>query len=118
MKRWELISYMLEYIEETLFLIPHLLVNTKHASICGIPPGVENNDGRVLLNVGKKATNSSLRVGMYQIEFDCMFGGEPTTVAFAPEAVEIVMANGGQPHLSLGIAPVEKAEKKPKLRVV
>lgn len=117
MEKWQLISYMSEYIEETLNMLPHYMVNTKHPSVCGIPKGIENHDGRVLLNVSARATGHSLRIGMYQIEFNCMFGGEPTTVAFHPDAVEIVMANGGQPHMSLGPA-ASKPKEKPKLRVV
>lgn len=116
--RWKLISDTVEYITE-LGLKPYIIIQAHHVSCCGIPSHVVGKDGRVCLNISDEAARF-LRIGIYQIQFDCRFGGEPATVAVAPEAVEAVYAHGADgPKLVLPAVLVEKQEKsKPTLRVV
>lgn len=116
--RWELIRDVVAFINEA-GQIPNIVVQTKHVSVCGVPEHVVGNDGRVTLNVSEGAT-LNLRIGMYQIQFDCRFGGQHANIAMAPEAVEAVFAHGADGvKLVLPSAPVEEQmSKKPNLTVV
>ncbi len=118
-ERWQLIGEVAEFLED-MNCRPHFAIQTRVTGTCGIPKDFIKKDGLVVLNVSRRATGDSLRIGMYQCAADLTFNGQHYSVAFHPDAVVAVYSPDGGPKLvfpnpDLAEAP---AQVRPKLSVV
>jgi stringent starvation protein B len=111
MKKYELIQHFIAYLQ-SINEDPHIVLQTQIPGTCGIPPSLIGDRGLISLNLSARATDDTLRIGEYQCQADMRFKGEPRSVAWHVDGIELVYGRSADaPKLVL---PSHKAIKYPK----
>lgn len=98
MERWQLVSEVMEMLEDEGFR-PHVVLQTRVPGTCGVPENFIKENGHVVLNLSRNATGDTLRIGMYQCAANLTFNGQHGSIAWHPDAVVAVYSPDGGPKL-------------------
>jgi stringent starvation protein B len=97
-------------------LTPHIVVDTKHGG-CEVPEEYVNEDGKIILNIGEKAT-WDLYIDDFNVGFGARFKGEPHKIKVSTNAVVGIYDKESGAGMVFGEAlPPEEPEPEPEQKV-